>query len=88
MHSGFGAGGADILFTAVNAATGSVANSVVFGGGSNDYGQGLVQTIDGGFIIVGETYSYSDSEIGLYPPDCIIVKIDSSFTLEFAKVTI
>ena len=52
--------------------TGQKEWSNVYGGKSNDYGWGISETRDNGFVITGETYSYGNGQSDVY-----IIKIDS-----------
>jgi hypothetical protein len=48
-----------------------------FGGSADDWGHSVQQTSDGGFIILGETYSYG----GVGKPNVYLLKTDSSGNL-------
>jgi hypothetical protein len=50
---------------------GTVLWSKLFGGSANDYGNGVRQTSDGGFIMIGQTFSFSSPG-----GDAYLVKMD------------
>ena len=53
--------------------TGEKEWSGVYGGKSDDYGWGITETKDNGFVIAGETFSYGNGQSDVY-----IIKVDSS----------
>ena len=53
--------------------TGEKEWSRVYGGKMDDYGWGVTETIDKGFVVVGETFSYGNGQSDIY-----IFKVDSS----------
>src|SRR2546422_152357 len=50
------------------------------GGTINDYAQSIIQTIDGGYAVAGETNSF-----GAGSADCYIVKLDGSGTVQWSR---
>jgi len=55
--SSYGAGVSDVWLIKTNA-TGGILWSKTFGGGNDEIGFSVQQTTDGGYIVVGETWSY------------------------------
>ena len=53
--------------------TGEKEWSAVYGGNKDDYGWGVVETLDKGFVIVGETFSFGNGQSDIY-----LFKVDSS----------
>ena len=53
--------------------TGEKEWSRVYGGKMDDYGWGVTETLDRGFVVVGETFSYGNGQSDIY-----IFKVDSS----------
>ncbi|MCS6789045.1 MAG: hypothetical protein NZ484_00525, partial [Patescibacteria group bacterium] len=78
----YGAGNSDIILIRLNS-NGGILNSFVIGGVSSDeiglHGS-IIQTIDGGYAIGGNTSSY-----GAGSRDMFIIKLDSNFNLEWAR---
>jgi hypothetical protein len=66
----FGVGGWDVYLVKTDS-VGGQEWSVTFGGSSDDFGQSVQQTTDGGFIIVGYTYS-----AGIGGSDVYLIKAD------------
>ncbi len=52
----------------------------VLGGSSDEYARKIIATTDGGYVIVGETYSS-----GAGNSDIFIIKLDSNFLINWAK---
>ena len=52
--------------------TGEKEWSQVYGGKKDDYGWGVTETIDGGYVIVGETFSFGNGQSDIY-----LFKVDS-----------
>jgi hypothetical protein len=63
--TGFGAGNQDIYVVKTDT-SGDVLWSKTFGGGSNDLGECIRQTTDGGYIICGTAASFDTSNYSLY----------------------
>jgi hypothetical protein len=66
----FGAGNADVYLIKANS-SGDTLWTKTYGGTDNDIGHSVQQTSDGGYIIVGETYSFG---AGLY--DVYLIKTE------------
>ena len=73
----FGAGYYDIWIFKLDSA-GDVEWQRTYGGGINDYGQSIQQTVDGGYIVSGHTESFS---VGGY--DSWVIKLDSIGDVEW-----
>jgi len=58
--SSYGAGDLDVYLIKTNA-SGDTLWTKTFGGTGPDYGESVQQTLDGGYIIAGLTYSFGDS---------------------------
>ncbi|MBU0486466.1 MAG: T9SS type A sorting domain-containing protein [Bacteroidetes bacterium] len=78
--------GGNDLWVAKITSTGSVVWSFLFGGSEDDYGQGIVQTADGGFMAAGYSNSY-DGDVtgnhGTYSSDIWVVKLSPAGALEW-----
>ena len=68
----YGNGGSDVYLIKTDE-NGQELWSQTFGGTENDYGYSVEQTSDGGYIIVGETYSYGNGGRDVY-----LVKTDEN----------
>jgi len=68
----FGAGGSDLWLVKVDA-NGNLVWSKTYGGAGNDSGNCIVQTSDGGFVMVGSTTSF-----GAGGSDLWLVKVDAN----------
>ncbi len=75
----FGAGQSD-AFIAKYDSTGTMSWSKTWGGTSNDTGESLALTSDGGYIVVGQTASF-----GTGLTDAFIAKYDSTGTMSWSK---
>lgn len=80
----------DVYLVKVDGATGAVVREMTFGGSRTEYGVSIDRTSDGGYIVGGTTGSVDGDVSGVhgdYPPagDYWIVKLDSSFTIEWQK---
>ena len=73
----YGAGGADVWMIKVDS-EGNEEWSKTFGGPDDDRGRSVVQTLDGGYVIVGETASY-----GAGKADVWLIKTDSEGNREW-----
>ncbi|UCE37748.1 MAG: Ig-like domain-containing protein [Thermoplasmata archaeon] len=75
----FGPAGSNIWLIKTDSA-GSEIWSKTFGGDGGDVGNSAQETSDGGFIVVGNTYSF-----GIDPEDIYLIKTDSSGNEEWNK---
>ncbi len=73
------AGATDVLLIKVNGA-GNVVWAKRYGGSSDDVAEGIVKTYDGGYIVVGYTYSYTNGG-----RDAFLLKVDSTGNMQWAK---
>ena len=78
----WGAGNADVYVLKLTA-SGQIQWARTIGGAYNDRGHAAVQTPDGGYLIVGETYSYYPGTI--MNSDVYIIKLSSSGGLQWRK---
>jgi len=75
----FGAGGEDFFLVKTDA-YGNVQWAKTYGGTNSDFRLRVQQTSDGGYIVVGETYSF-----GVGFTDIILIKTDANGNLQWAK---
>ncbi len=75
-----GAGGTDVLLVKFNS-SGAVEWTKTVGGTSADVGNSVAQTSDGGYIVTGQSISYSGTGY-----DLLFVKFDSSGAEEWTKI--
>ena len=75
----FGAGNYDLLLVKFNS-SGSVEWARAIGGANNDSGNSIVQTYDGGYIVVGRTSSYGAGNF-----DVFVIKLNSSGSIEWTR---
>ena len=75
----YGAGGSDVYLVKTDG-SGNVQWNKTYGGPNNDYGVSVASTIDGGYIIVGQTDSYGAGLIDVY-----LVKTDASGNQVWSK---
>jgi hypothetical protein len=75
----YGAGGYDVYLIKVYA-NGNMQWSKTFGGRGDDRGYSVQQTRDGGYIIVGETWSYG--ALGDY---VYLIKVDANGNMQWSK---
>jgi hypothetical protein len=68
----FGAGNSDVYLIKADQ-DGNELWTKTYGGGADDYGNSVQETSDGGFIIVGETWSY-----GTWDADVFLIKTDAA----------
>jgi len=77
--SSFGAGGDDVYLIKTDA-NGDTLWTKTFGGDRNDVGKWVEQTTDGGYIIVGETYSFAPAFTDIY-----LIKTDTNGDLQWTR---
>jgi len=68
----FGAGGSDVYLIKTDA-NGDTLWTRMYGGTNDDFGWALIQTIDNGYIIAGETWSFGAGSCDVY-----LLKIDAN----------
>ncbi|MBI3500659.1 MAG: T9SS type A sorting domain-containing protein [Bacteroidetes bacterium] len=78
--SSFGAGSVDV-YLVKTASDGTLQWTKTFGGTGDDYGYSGRQTIDGGYIITGETYITGGGISDMY-----LIKTDSNGSLQWTKI--
>jgi len=76
----FGAGEYDIWLIKTDS-VGTLQWSKTYGGSKNDYSYSVKQTNDGGYIIAGNTYSFSDTVNG----DAYLIKTDGNGNMQWSK---
>ncbi len=77
-NSSFGAGLYDMYTVKLNS-SGVPQWTRTVGGSNNDYGNSIIQTTDGGYVIAGSTNSFGAGG------DAYIVKLNSSGTVQWSK---
>jgi uncharacterized protein (TIGR02145 family) len=75
----FGAGGRDVYLVKTDP-WGDIIWTKTYGGTSNDEGQSVYQTLDGGYIISGETYSFGAGNRDIY-----LLKTDDTGDISWTK---
>jgi hypothetical protein len=75
----FGAGGGDMYIVKLDG-SGTFQWSKTIGGTSWDGAGSIIQTIDGGYAVAGNTYSFGAGNFDIY-----IVKLDGSGTLQWSR---
>ena len=75
----FGAGRNDLFIVKFNS-SGSIEWARAVGGAGNDYGNSVIQTSDGGFIIIGVTENF-----GAGRKDLLLIKFSPSGLMEWAR---
>ena len=92
----FGSGDSDMWLLAISSSTGSMVWQIMYGGEDDDYGFFFNETIDGGYVIAGNTRSFDvdgqslmilklDGD-GAIPPGCDIIGLTDSYYLFNATV--
>ena len=79
MTESSGAGGSDAYVIKVNS-TGTIEWSHTYGGTEGDCAQSCIQTLDGGFAVVGTTHSFGAGESDVY-----VIRLNSDGTQQWAK---
>jgi len=74
----FGSGGKDIYLVKTDS-TGSVLWSKTFGGTGDDYAKSIIQTVDGGYILLGSTNSFGAGNYDYY-----LIKTNSTGDLQWS----
>ncbi len=84
--TGVNRGGPDYWVVKLNA-SGAIQWQKNIGGSSNEKAHGVVQATDGGYVIVGFTYSSNSGEVGANHGayDTWLVKLDATGTLQWQK---
>ena len=78
-NSSISAGAWDILLIKINS-NGNVVWAKRYGGSQDDIAEGIDKTPDGGFVIVGYTYSFTNGG-----RDAFLMKVDSVGNMQWAK---
>ena len=76
----FGAGGEDVYVVKLDA-SGSLQWTRTVGGTDDDNAWSIIQTIDGGYAVAGETFSFAAG----YDDDMYLVKLNASGLLQWSK---
>ncbi len=76
---GFGAGSADFLVLKLNP-DGSLAWARTFGGANGEWLHSMIQTADGGYAVIGETWSF-----GAGGADLLLLKLDPDGSIAWAR---
>ncbi len=76
----YGAGSGNILLIKTNG-LGQIQWSRTIGGSAQEYGTSVIQTSDGGYAVVGLTYSYGAGSYNI-----LLAKLTSAGALEWARV--
>ncbi len=79
-HTGSYGAGLDDVYLIKTDSSGNLLWSKTFGGSSYDYGYGVEQTSDGGYIVVGETSSFGAGSYDVY-----LIKTDPSGNVLWEK---
>lgn len=77
----FGSGGKDVYVIKTDS-DGNLLWSKTYGETAQDVGESIIQTSEGGYIIVGTSYSHSWDQLS---PDMNVIKIDSLGNVEWSK---
>jgi hypothetical protein len=76
----FGAGDSDFLVIKLDSA-GSVTWQKTYGGSSADYAYSVQQTADGGYIVAGQSHSFSAGD-----SDILVLKLDNTGNITWQKI--
>ncbi|MBN2242060.1 MAG: hypothetical protein JW793_05170 [Acidobacteria bacterium] len=77
----FGAGGYDLWILRLDA-SGGIVWQKTYGGGSNEFGRSVLPASDGGFLVVGNTYSFG---AGAGTSDVWVLKLTGAGIVEWEK---
>lgn len=77
--SSFGAGAQDFWLVKTDA-LGNMLWSMTYGGAGNDQGDGVIQTVDGGFLLTGRTQSFGAGSMDIW-----LVRTDASGNMLWNK---
>ena len=77
--NGAGAGGDDILIVETDFSY-NIQKSITLGGPQNDFPRSVIKCEDGGYAIIGSTYSY-----GAGNEEIILIKLSQALDLEWVK---
>ncbi len=76
----YGAGASDVYLLKLDSG-GNIQWTKTIGGSKNDAGNSIIQTMDGGYAITGNTYSFNDTVNG----DVYAIKLDSNGNLQWTR---
>ena len=76
----YGSGENDVLVMKLNQ-TGEAQWTKVYGGSADDYGLSIQETSDGGYVLIGQTYSY-----GAGNSDVLVMKLNQAGESQWTKI--